>query len=250
MATPERNPAPRHPARPRTAYVGSLGLVVPGTASQVAGSKRLSCVAGLRDLAWLGVAGSMVAMPSRSASVALAGHALATRAGVHARPRADGGVRVLSVTPGGLRTCPVSAEPAGATAVNGVSAAHDRATAVGAQPGPYRRLATPLAVSGAAGWRSRLHGGARSTSRGCHDPRVRRAESAGQYSAVMPWPSTTSSMRPAGSYFSGRRRAMKPLPRPTAVATHQHHSRLRHLSAVRTHQQPRSVHANRIRSAL
>jgi hypothetical protein len=161
----------------------------------------------------------MVAMPSRSASVALAGHGLATRAGVHARPRADGGVRVLSVTPGGLRTCPVSAEPAGATAVNGVSAAHDRATAAGAQPGPYRRLATPLAVSGAAGWRSRLHGGARSTSRGCHDPRVRRAESAGQYSAVMPWPSTTSSMHPAGSYFSGRRRAIKRIPRPTAVAT-------------------------------
>lgn len=131
MATPERNPAPRDPAY----ALNRLGWQCRVAASAGSGVDEAFCVAGLRDLARLGVAGSMVAMPSRPASVALAGHALATRAGVNARPPADGSVRVLSATPGGLRTCPVSAEPADATAVNGASAAHDRATTAGAQPG-------------------------------------------------------------------------------------------------------------------
>lgn len=81
MATPERNPAPRDPAY----ALNRLGWQCRVAASAGSGVDEAFCVAGLRDLARLGVAGSMVAMPSRPASVALAGHALATRAGVNAR---------------------------------------------------------------------------------------------------------------------------------------------------------------------
>ena len=196
MATPELNPAPRHPARPRTAHVASLGLAVPGAASQAAGSKRLSCVAALRDLAWLGVAGPMVAMLSRSASGRAGGPC----------PGAEGGCpRPATCRRGRPRAVSHAGRVANVPGERGAGRRHrSKRRQHGPRPGhrsrgatgPYRHLATPLAVSGACGWRCRLREGARPTRRGCHDPRVRRAESAGQYSAVMPWPSTTSSMRP------------------------------------------------------